>query len=51
MRNPFTRRVKVSHDTLTALRRENIGWDHDPLTATLMMHRVPRVKSIGKGEN
>lgn len=50
MRNPFAQRMKVSQGALTTLRYDNIGWDHDPLTATLMMHRVPRAKSFGKGD-
>jgi hypothetical protein len=50
MRNPFAQRMKVSQGALTALRHEKIGWDHDALTTTFMMHRAPRSKPFRKGD-
>lgn len=49
MKDPFARRYYAAPDVQTALRRDKIGWDHDPHSGTLMMPRSPRVSRKWKG--
>lgn len=50
MKRFFTDRVQMHPGALSGLKRDQIGWDHDPLTATFMMHDAQSELRTNRGE-
>lgn len=47
MRNPYSQRHSIIGAGMNALKRDQIGWDHDPYRRSLMLH-MPTMTPRGK---